>query len=80
LGKRANAWVPEEGIKAQKPSYAVSDSIVLGDEYPVMGYLTPATANETRSLHAHRKVSVRYFTVAAYSGTGFPSLFHNKDD
>jgi len=26
LGNRANAWVPYEGIKAQKLSYAVSDS------------------------------------------------------
>ena len=28
---------------------------------------TPATANETRSLHAHRKVSVRYFTSFLFS-------------
>src|SRR4028118_1443966 len=36
--------------------------IVLSDEYSAMDIPNRATANETRSLHAHRKVSVRYFT------------------
>jgi len=42
--------------------------IVLSDEYSAMDIPNRATANETRSLHAHRKVSVRYFTQHLFNG------------
>ena len=63
LGNRVCAWVPYEGIKAATPEMLCKTWIVLSDEYSAMDIPNRATANETRSLHAHRKVSVRYFTL-----------------
>ena len=40
LGNGTSAWVPYEGIKAAKLEMRCKTRIVLGDEYPVMGYPT----------------------------------------
>ena len=46
---------PTKEIKDANPEMLCQTRIVLGDEYPVMGYPTPAMADETRSLYAHRR-------------------------